>query len=87
MSSGQADVVKDSLDDEGSRDQGDETHRGIASWAAQDLRTPDPFHELRPCVMPRRSALLVLVEHLEVEHARLWRDRTISIRRIAPKLA
>ena len=27
----------------------------------------NPFHQLGPGVMPRRSALLVLVEHLDVE--------------------
>jgi hypothetical protein len=45
-------VFKESPDDEGSGDQSDETHRVIASGASKDLGTPDPFHELRPGVMP-----------------------------------
>ena len=60
----QSDVLKDGVDDERRRDQCDEPEGRIATRAAQDLRTPDPFHQLRPGVMPRWSALLVLVEGL-----------------------
>ena len=45
-------VFKEIPDAQGSGDQSDKTHRGVASGAAKDLRTKDSFHQLGPGVMP-----------------------------------
>ena len=64
---GQADVIEDSLDDQRCGDQGDEPKGRVAPRTSQHLRTPDPFRQLRPSVIARRSSLGVLIEHLDVE--------------------